>query len=44
MASGSLGSPAGLTEIREVKGKHDMKGDPAGSRALWSFKFMSDIK
>lgn len=44
MAPGSLGSPAGLTEIRELKGKHDMRGDPAGSRALWSFKFISDIK
>lgn len=44
MAPGSLGSPAGLAEIRELKRNHDMRGDPAGSRALWFIKFISDIK
>lgn len=29
---------------RNSRGKHDMEGDPAGSRVLWSFKSISDIK
>lgn len=38
MAPGSLGSPAGLDRNQGIE------ADPAGSRALGSFKSISDVK